>query len=195
VLQQLGQGQAALCGGTAQRPHTAWKRMCDVAEDESQRCDLPARDRVLDGCDVEDVDRRIPCLGEAGIAREHPCERGELAEECRGEDVLVGACRLEQRLDRGAALHPGRAQRRHEHHPLERQPGDAYWKVEGMVRSDAAVQQHPYDLGAARQGGRLHDRSGVRRAQQVRCLRQRRADPGDVTATSEIPRLPHAPGA
>ncbi len=60
--QQLGHGQAALCGGTAQRPHTAWKRMCDVVEDEPQRCDLPARDRVLDGCDVEDVDGRIRLL-------------------------------------------------------------------------------------------------------------------------------------
>ncbi len=64
-----------------------------------------------------------------------------------------------------------------------------------MVRSDAAVQQHPYDLGAARQGGRLHDRRGVRRTQQIRCRRQRRAEPGDITAVSEIPRPRHATGA
>ena len=64
-----------------------------------------------------------------------------------------------------------------------------------MVRSDAAVQQHPYDFGAACQGGCLHDRRGVRRKQQIRCLRQRRAEPGDITTVSEIPRPRHATGA
>jgi hypothetical protein len=35
--QQLGHCQAALCGGTAQRPYPARKRVCEVAEDEPQR--------------------------------------------------------------------------------------------------------------------------------------------------------------
>ena len=190
--QQLGHRQAALVGGAAQRPDAAWKRTCDVVEDEPQRCGLPARDRVLDGCDVEDVDRRIRCLGKAGIGREHLRQRGQVAEECRGEDVLAGTCRQEQRLDRGAALQPGRAQRCHEYHPLECHPGDAHRKVEGMVRSDAAVQQHPHDLGAACQRGRLHDRRGVRRTQQVRRLRQRRAEPVGITTVSEVLRPLHA---
>ena len=109
--QQLGHRQAALGGGAAQRPDAAGKRMCDVVKDESKRACLAARDCVLDGCDVEDVDRRIGRLSKAGIGGEHPREQGEVAEECRGEDVLAGACRQQQRLDRGTALEPGRAQR------------------------------------------------------------------------------------
>jgi hypothetical protein len=64
-----------------------------------------------------------------------------------------------------------------------------------MVRAGAAVQQHPYDLGAARQGSRMHDRRGVRRTQQIRRLRQHRGEPGDVTTVSEIPRPRHATSA
>ena len=195
--QQLGHRQAALCGGTAQRPGTAGERVREVAQEEPQRRDLPARDRVVDGRDVQDVDRRIACLRKAGAlraGREHLAQGGEVAEECRGEDVIFGACRHEQRLDRGTPLHPGRAQRRHEYHPLERHPGDAHWKPEGMACPDATVQQHPDDPGAACQGGRLHDRGGVRRAQQVRCLRQYRAERCGITAASQVPRLRHAAG-
>ena len=64
-----------------------------------------------------------------------------------------------------------------------------------MVRPDAAIQQHPHDLGAARQRGRLHNRGGVRRTQQIRRLRQRRAEPGDIATVSQIPRPRHATGA
>jgi len=163
--QQLDHGQAAPRGGTAQRPYVARERRRDAVDDESQRCGLPARDRVFDRRDVEAINRRIRCPGQAGIGREHPRERAEVAQECRGEDVLAGACRHEQRLDRGTALHPGRTQRRDEYHPLQRHPGGAHRQVEGMIRSDAAVQQHPYDLGLACQGGCLHDRRGVRRSQ------------------------------
>ena len=80
-------------------------------------------------------------------------------------------------------------------HALERWSGDTSRKPERTVRSDAAVQQHPHDFGAARQGGRLHDRRGVRRKQQIRCLRQRRAEPGIISTVSEIPRPGHATGA
>jgi len=169
--------------------------MCDVVQDESQRRGLPARDRVFDGCDVEDVDRRIRRLGQAGIGREHRCEQGEVAEERRGEDVLVGTRRQEQRLDHGTMLHPDRAERRHEDHPLERHPGDADRKVERMVRPDAAVQQHPDDSGAACQGGGLHDRRRIRRKQQIRRLRQRRGEPACITTVSQILRPRHATGA
>ncbi len=117
--QQLDHRQAAPCGRTAQRPHIR-KRLCDLVQDEPQRQGLPARDRVFGGRDVQDVDRRIRRLGQARIGREHPRERGEIAEEGRGEDVLAGTRRHQQRLDRGTTLHPGRAQRRHEDHPLER---------------------------------------------------------------------------
>jgi hypothetical protein len=41
--------------------------MRDVVEDEPKRGCLAARDCVLDGCDVEDVDRRIGRLGKAGL--------------------------------------------------------------------------------------------------------------------------------
>jgi hypothetical protein len=68
--QQLGHRQAALRGGAAQGPHAAGKRMCDVVEDEPKRTCLAARDRVLYGCDIEDVDRRIGRLGKAGIGHE-----------------------------------------------------------------------------------------------------------------------------
>ena len=105
--------------------------MCDMVQEEPQRWGLPARDRVVDGCDAEDVGRRIGRLGKAGIGREHPRERAEIADECRGEG----------------------AQRRHEEHPLERQPADADRKAEGTVRAGAALQQHPNDPGAASQGG------------------------------------------
>ena len=64
-----------------------------------------------------------------------------------------------------------------------------------MVRPDAAVQQHPHDFGAACQCGGLHDRGGVRRTQQIRRLRQRRAEPGGITTVSQIPRPRHATGA
>jgi len=94
-----------------------------------------------------------------------------------------------------SALHPGRAQRGHEYHPLERCPGDAHRKVKRMVRTDAAIQQQPHGLGAAGQGSGLHDRRRIRRKQQIGRLRQRGAEPGDITATRKVPRPRHAAGA
>ena len=42
--------------------------MCDMVQEEPQRCGLPAGDRVVDGCDAEDVGRRIGRLGRPGSA-------------------------------------------------------------------------------------------------------------------------------
>jgi hypothetical protein len=84
-----------------------------VVEEEPKRAFLAAGDRVLDRCDVEDIDRRIGRSSEAGIGREHPRDRREITEECRGEDVVAGTGRQQQRLDGGAAPETGRAERRH----------------------------------------------------------------------------------
>ena len=75
------------------------RRFGDLVKKDWQRCRLAAGDRVIDGRDAEDVDRRIGRLGQAGIGRGARRERTEIADEGRGKDILAGTARDDPPID------------------------------------------------------------------------------------------------
>ena len=142
-----------------------------VIEDGVGGAGPPSGDGVVQRGHLDDVDGGIARLGQGGLGRQQRRQRFLVAEEGRGEGVVLGAPLLQQRHHRRAPPQPRHAERGHEDDALEGVARHADRQRVGLVRVDALVEQ-PADR-LAPSGGRR----GVQEISRVQRALEQGGDP------------------